>query len=147
MPRNTDKSPRRTDTSARRLVTHGLLLCSLFAPALILADTTVPPPPPLQGASAPRNQPAPGAPPTLPPPPIPEVNGAKRSLEPKVTIIHREHAVIEEYRVNGQLRYVKITPDKGPPYYLIDTTGNGLLDTRSDSLDNPPINQWILFRW
>ncbi len=147
MPRTTNKSPHRTDISARRLATHGLLLCSLLAPVLILADTTAPPPPPLQGTSAPRNQPAPGAAPTLPPPPIPEVNSAKRSLTPQVTIIHRKHAVIEEYRVNGQLRYVKITPDKGPPYYLIDTTGNGLLDTRSDSLDNPPINQWILFRW
>lgn len=151
--------PDRTDTprahhvglTRRHPITGGLLLCTLLTPLLALA-ADVPPPPPLNGGTQPaaapsKHAPLPGAAPRLPPPPLPDVNKGKHSLEPEVTIIKRKHAVIEEYRVHGILRYVKITPDKGPPYYLIDTTGNGQLDTRSDNLDNPPINQWILFRW
>jgi len=36
--------------------------------------------------------------------------------------------VIEEYRVAGQLRIVKVTPPRGPAYYLIDDNGDGRLD-------------------
>ena len=81
-----------------------------------------------------------------PPPPLPE-DTTNKLPEPEVSIIHREGAVIEEYRVNGQLRYAKITPSKGPAYYMIDTDGDGVLDQRHNNLDNPPINQWILLRW
>jgi len=81
-----------------------------------------------------------------PPPPLPEDN-RDQLPEPEVTIVHRKDAVIEEYRVNGQLRYAKITPSKGPAYYMVDTDGDGLLDKRDDNLDNPPINVWILHRW
>lgn len=81
--------------------------------------------------------------PTSPPPPLPD----EPLPEPEVTIIHGEDKTIEEYRVNGQVRFVKITPKKGKPYYMIDTDGDGQLDKRDDNLDNPPINQWILLRW
>jgi hypothetical protein len=80
------------------------------------------------------------------PPPLPEEN--RDSLpEPEVNIIHREDRTIEEYRVNGTLRYIKVIPQKGPPYYFVDTNGDGILDQQFSSLDNPPLNQWILFRW
>src|SRR3954451_1529540 len=36
--------------------------------------------------------------------------------------------VIEEYRVAGQLRMVKVTPSRGPAYYLMDENGDGRLD-------------------
>lgn len=55
--------------------------------------------------------------------------------------------MIEEVRINGQLRYIKVTPNKGAPYYFIDTDGDGAVDTRKSDLDNPTINQWILKRW
>jgi hypothetical protein len=35
---------------------------------------------------------------------------------------------VEEYRMNGVLYMVKVTPTVGPPYYLIDTTGDGNLN-------------------
>lgn len=35
--------------------------------------------------------------------------------------------VIAEYRVAGQLRMVKVTPVRGPTYYLIDRDGDGRL--------------------
>jgi len=67
---------------------------------------------------------------------------------PEVNIIHRKDTTIEEYRVNGRLRYVKITPKIGKPYYLVDRDGDGELETRHSDLDGiPPINEWILLEW
>ena len=83
-----------------------------------------------------------------PPPPLPEeLEGYEDVPQPEVTIIQREDRMIEEVRINGQLRYVKVTPNKGAPYYFIDTDGDGAVDTRKSDLDNPTINQWILKRW
>jgi len=83
-----------------------------------------------------------------PPPPLPEeLQGYENVPQPEVTIIRREDRVIEEVRINGQLRYVKVTPNRGVPYYFIDTDGDGSVDTRKNDLDNPTINQWILKRW
>ncbi len=36
--------------------------------------------------------------------------------------------VISEYRVQGQLRMVRVQPVRGPEYYLIDSNGDGRLD-------------------
>ena len=36
--------------------------------------------------------------------------------------------VIEEYRVGGLLRIVKVTPARGPTYYMIDDNGDGRMD-------------------
>ena len=80
-----------------------------------------------------------------PPPPLPE--DGSQLPEPEINIIHHEDRTIEEYSINGKVRYAKITPKKGKAYYMIDTDGDGLLDKRDDNLDNPPINQWILLRW
>jgi hypothetical protein len=86
------------------------------------------------------------------PPPIPSGEDDKTTeednLEPQVTIIRRAESTVEEYRVNGQLYMVKITPDAGPAYYLVDTDGDGSLETTRHSLDaNHNIPQWILFSW
>lgn len=83
---------------------------------------------------------------TAPPPPLPE-EPSDQMPEPEVKIIHREDRIVEEVSVNGRLRYVKITPKKGVPYYIVDTDGDGVLDQQFNSLDNPNINQWILLRW
>lgn len=82
-----------------------------------------------------------------PPPPALPDDPVESLPEPEVQIIHREDRTIEEYRVNGQLRYVRVIPVKGPPYYFVDTDGDGVLDQQFNSLDNPPLNQWILMRW
>ncbi len=87
-------------------------------------------------------------PPEVPPPLPPEpAQGRSLETEPQVTITKEADRTIQEVRINGRLRYVKITPNSGPPYYIIDTDGDGQVDTRRDDLDNPPINQWILKRW
>lgn len=71
-----------------------------------------------------------------------------QGIEPEVTIIQRGGEAIEEYRIANQLYMIKVTPAKGPPYYLVDTDGDGNLETRQRDLDSevvPP--QWVLFRW
>ena len=35
---------------------------------------------------------------------------------------------VSEYRVQGQLRLVRVQPARGPVYYLIDSNGDGRLD-------------------
>ena len=73
------------------------------------------------------------------------VNG--EVIEPEVKIIKREDSTIYEYRINGQLYMVKVQPQVGPPYYLLDTTGDGQLDVRQDRVWNNAIPQWVLFSW
>lgn len=85
----------------------------------------------------------------IPPPPrIPYAPGDEELVEPQVTIIERADRTIEEYRVNGRLVAVKITPSAGPPYYLLDTNGDGLVDQRRDDLDQTSgVVQWIILRF
>lgn len=90
--------------------------------------------------------PAPSTNETLPTLPN-EEDDSRNIPQPEVRIIRKKDVVIEEYRVKGHLRYVKITPSVGLPYYMVDTDGDGVLETREDDLSNPPINQWILLEW
>ena len=79
-----------------------------------------------------------------PPPPPPEVAG-DTDLEPQVTIIRREDQVIEEVRIKGELRYVRVTPRHGRPYFLVPD-GNGATFIRRDSLDSSlKVPMWVLF--
>ncbi len=54
--------------------------------------------------------------------------------------------VIEEYRVGGQLRMVKVTPSRGAPFYLYDSDGDGKLDKSKDNVDVSPV-YWKLYGW
>ena len=65
-----------------------------------------------------------------------------------VTIIKSKERTIEEYRVNGRLIQVKITPKNGYPYYLIDTDGDGTFDVRSsEAWRNTTVNTWRIYQW
>ena len=68
-------------------------------------------------------------------------------FQPEVQIIQRGDDIIEEFRVQGQLYMVRITPAKGRPYYLIDSDGNGILDTRREALESPSVVKWRIFSW
>jgi len=123
----------------KRFALH--LFCALALATAAQAQSpppTVPPPPPLPPASA--------ASPPPPPPPSPDVAGDP-DLEPRVTIIRRETETVEEVRVGGELRYVKVTPRIGPPYYLVPRSPGGAFQ-RFNSLDfglSTPM--WLLFSW
>lgn len=90
-----------------------------------------------------------GKPPVLqplpePPPPPPGYE-PDPALEPQVTILKRGEDTVEEFRINGQLYMVKVTPAHGTPYYLIDRQGDGVFH-RQDGLSTdirPPM--WVLF--
>jgi hypothetical protein len=84
--------------------------------------------------------------PEPPPPPDPVVSG--EPLEPDVTIIEGEKETIEEYRINGQLYMIKVIPDVGPSYYLMDSDGDGRLESRmSDLYSDYVIPKWVIFSW
>lgn len=83
-----------------------------------------------------------GAAPAAAPPELPG------DEEPEVTIIQRDRDVIEEYRIRGQLYMIRVVPHRGVPYYLVDTDGDGNLETRRNEItEDLLIPNWILFRW
>lgn len=53
---------------------------------------------------------------------------------------------VEEYRVGGQLRAVKVTPSRGPVYYLVDNDGDGRLDSSKGEGTVSPV-YYKLFSW
>ena len=83
------------------------------------------------------------------PPPIPEQLRSGEAMEPDVRIVRRDRATVTEYRVNGQLRAIKVTPDGNfPVYYLYDTDGDGRLDQRRSRFDpDLLIPSWVIFSW
>ena len=87
--------------------------------------------------------------PKITPPPPPEALTKGQNIEPKVTIVKRNWATIEEYSVNGRVYAVKISPSVGPPYFMYDSDGNGSLDTRRDIMDDgpPAVNRWKILTW
>ena len=104
-----------------------LVTLTLLVPALATAQPALEPLPDL-----------------APPPSI----GIDEEMEPEVRIIKRDNAVVEEYRMNGELYMIKVTPVVGPSYYLIDTTGDGDLNARRSELDPAfVVPSWMIFRW
>ena len=83
-----------------------------------------------------------------PPPPESQADSSVPSADNKdVTIIQKKDATIEEVRVNGKLRYAKITPKQGKPYYMYDSNGDGVLDATENDPKKANVNQWILMEW
>jgi hypothetical protein len=117
-------------TSLLALIIAGLLAAS---PAWAQEE------PPLPSDGAPADE-------ELPPPALPRDD--QEGIEPEVTIIRQQDRTIEEYRVNGQLYMIKVTPSKGYPYYLVDADGDGNLETRRNELDpRILVPSWVIFRW
>jgi hypothetical protein len=83
-------------------------------------------------------------------PPVAPSEKEQETIQPEVNIIQRDVKTIEEYRVNGRLYKIKVTPKVGPAYYLIDSDGDGSFETRRTGSQLEPdilIPQWVLFRW
>ena len=53
---------------------------------------------------------------------------------------------IDEYYVAGQLRVVRITPARGPVYYLVDNNADGILDSSKGEGPISPV-QYKLLSW
>jgi hypothetical protein len=52
--------------------------------------------------------------------------------------------VVHEYRVQGQLRMVKVVPARGPTYYLVDRNGDGKVNPEDGE---QPATYYKLFSW
>ena len=84
----------------------------------------------------------------LKPPVIPEPLRDGQSIEPNINIIQKQDRTIQEYRMNGKLYMIKVVPTIGRPYFLMDTDGDGSLDTTQHELDSGLlIPSWILLEW
>jgi len=78
----------------------------------------------------------------------PEQRIAPGKGEPEVRIIQRPDMTIEEYSVEGRVYMIKVDPDVGPPYYLIDRNGDGEWDDRLSEIGpEMSVPQWTIFEW
>jgi hypothetical protein len=115
------------------MIARSMLLALLLAASLPVAAADPAKPPQLQPLPA--------------PPPPPAGYEPDPAQEPTVNVIIKPTETVEEYRLNGRLYMVKVTPRNGKPYYLVDNIGNGKL-VRYDDYDTglrPP--QWVIFQW
>ncbi len=78
--------------------------------------------------------------------PPPKVTDGEPLDEPDVTIRKKGKDTIEEYRINGELYMMKVTPEHGVPYYLHkeDQEGGWVNVGPNKPLAVP---KWILFRF
>ena len=110
------------------------ILLSLLAFPVYAADAVDEQPPTLEAV------------PDAPEPPLPVQNG--ETMEPDITIIRKGKDTIQEYRRGGRLYMVKVTPAVGPPYYFLDTNGDGKMDVRRSDLDRGlDVQMWNLLEW
>jgi len=92
------------------------------------------------------------------PPPMPPADSEDVPIPPKiqeeqivptVTIREEDDRMIEEYRLDGQVYMVKVTPKVGIPYYYIDTNGDGRLELDMDQRALNPVQPvyWKVKEW
>ncbi|BCL76738.1 hypothetical protein JHS3_24740 [Jeongeupia sp. HS-3] len=118
------------------------MLCSLALLASTAALAELPPldPPPPPPQSVPAEQ----------LPPVVKPKASKPVGEPEVRIVEKADATVAEYRLNGKLYMMKVTPKVGEPYTLYDHEGNGQF-VQIDNADSGGVRlsvpQWVLFSW
>ncbi|NOT20357.1 MAG: DUF2782 domain-containing protein [Sideroxydans sp.] len=67
--------------------------------------------------------------------------------EPQVTITKQPVQKVEEFRANGKLYMIKVTPKHGVPYYLVDDKGDGKF-ARQEGLDSGVrVPRWVIFKF
>lgn len=104
-----------------------------LVPALLL---------PLAFAALAQSRPADLQPlPEVPPPPPGLIDP---SLEPQVTIIRRGQEKVEEFRLSGKLYMIKVTPNHGVSYYLIDEMGDGVMSRRESFDSGIRVPMWVI---
>ena len=125
---------------------------AVIAGAALAQTSAAPPPMPANVAPPPLPAvPDPASPPKAAPAagsqPSPEEYKGGKDDEQQVTTIRRDEETVEEVRVGGNLQYVRVTPRRGRPYYLVPS-GNGQTFNRMDSLGSGlSVPMWMLFSW
>ena len=78
------------------------------------------------------------------PPPPPPGYTPDPALEPQVTITRRGEDKVEEFRINGKLYMIKVTPPHGASYYLIDEKGDGKMTRQEPTDTGLRVPQWVI---
>ena len=130
---------------SRFFLTAALFFSVAIVSTLAQAQQEAPPPPPIPETDTPRAAPTPVDPNNEPLPP----KIVDEELEPTVTIRQEDGITYEEYRSDGRIYMIKVTPKNGFPYYLLDTDGDGDLETHSDDQRGQPVKPvyWKLKEW
>jgi hypothetical protein len=81
------------------------------------------------------------------PPELPPQVESGEVMEQDVVIDETDKGTIYKYSKNGQVYMVKVVPKAGPPYYLLDTDGDGVLDARTSEVTDINIHQWEILSW
>ena len=86
--------------------------------------------------------------PDIPPPPstFTDASVDEAGITPDITIVQKQNETVEEYRVNGQLYLLKVTPKHGVPYYMHREQADGNWITLGPL---PPLSipQWVIFKF
>jgi hypothetical protein len=113
-----------------------ILLSILAFPVFAADDDNTPPPPQVEIV------------PEQPDIPASAKSGETLAPDPEIKIVRKGKNTIQEYRRGGKLYMVKVVPDIGPPYYFIDTDGDGSLETRrGDRNLDSNVNMWKIVEW
>lgn len=86
--------------------------------------------------------------PDIPPPPRLSTSPLPDDPEsPTVTIREEEGMKVEEFRSQGRIYAIRVTPKVGKPYMLIDPDGKSTLTTTGEIGNGIRPAQWTLFEW
>lgn len=85
---------------------------------------------------------------------VPEDDGAVPLIapsttpeEPEIRIRSEGDTTFEEYRRDGRVYMIRVKPRIGPPYYLIDNTGDGRFLRHDGPLPNNAPAQWRIYQF
>ena len=113
---------------------HLALGVAAFAASAAWAQIAPPPPPP----------PPPGAD-SATPPPLPYSTDPAQDTQ--VTIVRKENETQEEVRIGGELKFIRVTPRHGRPYYLVPDGGPNTYIRRESLESSLKVPMWVLFSW
>lgn len=127
----TTDSPAQASQPVQR--TRGVVFSALLMGALMWANL---------GVSW-AQEPPPAADAPLPP----KVQDPDEQVQPQVVIRQEDDRVVHEYSADGQVYMIKVIPNVGPAYYLIDTTGQGNFESDQPHMEPVRPAYWRLFDW
>lgn len=78
------------------------------------------------------------------PEPPPPPRALDETLEPQVTITKRGEDRVEEFRLNGKLYMLKVTPPHGTSYYLVDQRGDGSFSRQDIQDSGLRVPMWVI---
>ncbi|MBU3694400.1 MAG: DUF2782 domain-containing protein [Rhodocyclaceae bacterium] len=78
---------------------------------------------------------------------VPLISPASGPDEPEIRIRTDGDTTYEEYRRDGRVYMVRVKPRLGPPYYLIDNTGDGRFMRHDGPLPMNAPAQWRIYQF